>query len=311
MNKRISTNSSSEEIFNTAKTSFSEALKNSGYAYNMTYDSNTSIENPETTTETSNNDKTTKRKRNRKRKVTYFNPPFCSSVKTNIGKIFLNLVDKHFPKHHKLHKIINRNTIKVSYSCLPNLQQIINSHNRQILNKHRQNDTKPTEKRFCNCRYRSECPVGGKCLEQNVIYKATVLEEDNNKQKFYIGLTSNSFKTRFNQHQSSFRLDKKRNSTTLSNYIWTLKDRDRKFRINWEILRKTNMLPLGQTCTLCIEEKLFILRESKNPDNLNSRTEMFSQQCPHHRKYSLSTTTSNTLQPEESPTMDAGDETNL
>ena len=154
--------------------------------------------------------------------------------------------------------------------------------------------------------------VEGKCLEQNVIYKATVIEESNNNHRFYIGLTSNSFKTRFNQHQSSFRLENKRNTTTLSNYIWTLKENNREFRIAWEILRKTNMMQLGHTCTLCIEEKLFIMREFPNPNSLNFRTEMLSQ-CSHVRKRNLAsiTTTSNAFQPEESSAMDADDETNL
>ena len=35
-----------------------------------------------------------------------------------VAKIFLSLIDKHFPKNSKLCKIFNRNTIKVSYSCL-------------------------------------------------------------------------------------------------------------------------------------------------------------------------------------------------
>ena len=42
----------------------------------------------------------------------------------NIGKIFLKLVDKHFPKSNKLHKIFNRNTSKVSCSCAENMTQI-------------------------------------------------------------------------------------------------------------------------------------------------------------------------------------------
>ena len=40
----------------------------------------------------------------------WFNPPF--SIK--IGRYFLNLVEKHFPREHKFHKIFNRNNIKVS-----------------------------------------------------------------------------------------------------------------------------------------------------------------------------------------------------
>ena len=57
----------------------------------------------------------------RKRHITWFNPPFTSNVKSNIGKRFLTLIDQHFPKNHPLHKICNRNTLKLSYSCMDNM----------------------------------------------------------------------------------------------------------------------------------------------------------------------------------------------
>ena len=62
-----------------------------------------------------------KSKRKRKpRKIIYFNPPFSKSVKTNVIKLFLSMIDKHFPKGHKLHKCFNRNTVKATY-CLVSL----------------------------------------------------------------------------------------------------------------------------------------------------------------------------------------------
>ena len=36
----------------------------------------------------------------------------ASKVKTNIDKIFLWFLDKHFPKHHKYYKQFNRNSFK-------------------------------------------------------------------------------------------------------------------------------------------------------------------------------------------------------
>ena len=49
----------------------------------------------------------------RKRKTVWFNSPFNKSVTTNVGKRFLNLVDKYFRKEHKSHKIFKKNTSKV------------------------------------------------------------------------------------------------------------------------------------------------------------------------------------------------------
>ena len=42
-------------------------------------------------------------------------------IKTNVGKIFLRLLKRHFPKENPLHKIFNKNTLKVSYSCMGNV----------------------------------------------------------------------------------------------------------------------------------------------------------------------------------------------
>ena len=39
-------------------------------------------------------------KRVQARKVIWFNPPYSSHVKTNVGKTFMKLIVKHFPKHH-------------------------------------------------------------------------------------------------------------------------------------------------------------------------------------------------------------------
>ena len=116
------------------------------------------------------------KKRRRNRSVLWYNPPFNKAVTTNIGRKFLGLVDKHFKKDRKdkLNKIINRHTVKISYSCTPNMQAIIKSHNTQTLNMHsakKASNSQATKK--CNCRKASEYPVQGECLSQAVIYKAS------------------------------------------------------------------------------------------------------------------------------------------
>ena len=108
------------------------------------------------------------KKRNRKRNIIWFNPPFNKNIKTNIGKTFLKLIDKHFPRSSKLHKIFNRNTIKVSYSCTENMSMIIKKHNKKIIN----NKATPTTP-LCNCRKKTECPLNGNCQQPSVIYQAT------------------------------------------------------------------------------------------------------------------------------------------
>ena len=54
--------------------------------------------------------------------ITYIicNPPFNQCVSTNIVKVLLKLLDNHFPRSSILHKIFNRNSVKVSSSCTLN-----------------------------------------------------------------------------------------------------------------------------------------------------------------------------------------------
>ena len=55
---------------------------------------------------------------------------YCYQLGCSVHRI---LLDKHFHKNHKLHKIFNQNNVKVSYSCIPNVSSIVNSHNQKIL----------------------------------------------------------------------------------------------------------------------------------------------------------------------------------
>ena len=65
-------------------------------------------------------------------KIIWFNPPYNKNIKS-IGREFLHLIDQRFRAGHKLRKICNRNTLKLSYSCMANVQQIIKGHNQAIL----------------------------------------------------------------------------------------------------------------------------------------------------------------------------------
>ena len=114
-------------------------------------------------------------KRNKLRKVIWFNPLFNQNVKTSIRKIFLKLDKQHFPKHHKLDKIFNKNTLKLSYCCMKNMPSIIKQHNVNILS------AESNEKRSCNCRNKECCPLEGHCLRECMVYEAKVSTEDNFK----------------------------------------------------------------------------------------------------------------------------------
>jgi len=135
---------------------------------------------------------------------------------TNVGRTFLKILDEEFPESHVFHKIFNGKTVKISYSCMPNLKQKIDGNNKSALQK---TSTPPTLK-ACNCQRPADCPMTGDCLRSSVVYQATVTTEDSWPAQSYIGLTENSFKTRFANHKSSFNEPKKRLGTELSKHVW-------------------------------------------------------------------------------------------
>ena len=106
ISSRISTLSCNEDEFNKITRLYNDALKSTGYHENIRY--------------VKNQDQGLSRKRNRSRKIISFNAPYSQNVETNVAKTFLRLIDKRFPKSHKLHKIFNKNNLKVSYSCPTN-----------------------------------------------------------------------------------------------------------------------------------------------------------------------------------------------
>ena len=73
----------------------------------------------------------------------------------------------------------------------------------------------------CKCRGKEECPLNGQCQTDKLIYQATVNTE---KTENYIGLTVNTFKTRWDGHKNTFNHEEKAGKTTLSGYIWQLKN---------------------------------------------------------------------------------------
>ena len=101
----------------------------------------------------------------------------------------------------------------------------------------------------------------------------------------YYGLIENEFKIRCSQHKSSFR-DKTRNQTTLSSYIWKLKDRKIPRVVNWSIKARGHPFSSGgRACDLCLTEKLTILTADQN-SMLNKRDELL-EACRHRRKHLL------------------------
>ncbi len=177
INKRISALSADEQTFHESAPIYQNALRHSNFDHKLDY----MKQAPQKT------------RRNRQRNIIWFNPPFSKNVKTNIAHNFLCLIDKHFPPNHKLHKIFNRNTVKVGYSCMNNVKSIISKHNTRITGK-----SKPQCEVIdpCTCRDKKTCPLQEKCMTKDIVYKATVTTSNTNSTKHYIGMTASTFKER-------------------------------------------------------------------------------------------------------------------
>ena len=268
ISERISRLSCDETEFDKAATQYNEALKSSGFKASITYKS---------VSET-----TTRKKANRRRKITWFNSPYSRSVKTNVGRTFLSLVDRHFTPNNPLHRLFNRSNMKVSYSCMNNMANIIEKHNLKIQRKSRGADDEISDN-TCNCRVKPDCPLNGECKSNNIVYEATVTAEDGTMRN-YIGMTEHSFKTRFADHKQSFEKKKYATKTSLSRYLWKLNESGIKYSIKWSIIQRARTYRGGsRQCNLCLAEKLCILNADKR-FLLNKKSELISS-CRHKNKF--------------------------
>ena len=191
----------------------------------------------------------------------------------NIAKKFLSMIDRHFPTGSALGKHFNISTVKVSYSSMPIMAQIILGHNMKVTGSSTQMETKG-----CNCRSQPY-PLEGKCKTTNFVYKITGEASGTTKQ--YIGLTSNTFKDRFTGHKASFTHHKHAHKMTLSSHIWELKDEQTSYNQHWSVL---SLAPLYsrrvRICHLCLMEKTQIsLADPRTM--LNKRNEIVAKCCHH------------------------------
>ena len=138
INKRLTNISSDEQVFNEAIAPYQQPLEESGYNFKLKFDPQAK--------------QATRKSKARKRKITWYNPPWDNNVKTNLGRKFLLIVDKCFPKNHPLNKIFNRHTLKLSYSCMPNMKAVISSHNKNMLAQDGATAARLQQPRTCNCR---------------------------------------------------------------------------------------------------------------------------------------------------------------
>ena len=170
----------------------------------------------------------------------------------------MKLTDKHFKHDNILHKIFNRKTLKISYSCTKNISQIINNHNKEIIKEFqdRVNNNKSinnSKQKQCNCKTRNDCPMNGLCDLDNVVYQGIIYPKEDINDK----------------------------------HFWGLKNKGLTPEIQWSILKRSNTLKsFDNRCNLCFEEKLHILLYSEPEKLSNKRSELIAR-CRHRAKFKL------------------------
>ena len=271
INQRLFEISSNKEVFLEAIPPYQEELVKCGYQDKLAWLGEGEV--------------LQRKKRKRSHKVIWFNPPYSLNVQTNVGREFLNLLDKHFPRGNPLHKHLNRNKIKISYRCLPNMGRKIANHNSKILRQTCNPTPKPQA--TCNCQKskKADCPIPGACNQAGVVYEATVATADGRTES-YVGLARN-FKRRWPKHKSTLQNRNADGQTTLSNYVHKMSDENLDRKVTWKVLDSNipDFDTVTGTCKLCTREKFQI---ALNPSvaSLNSRIEIFSH-CRHKALYIL------------------------
>ena len=127
-----------------------------------------------------------------------FNPSYSFNVQTNTGKVFVKLVRKHLPRSHKFNKIFHLNTIKICYSLMANLKNLIKQNNLKILGR-----DQGKIQQSCKCRMKKTCPLNGERLRQRMVYMAEVTTNTIYKEDY--GAPDGEFKSRYNNDIQSFR----------------------------------------------------------------------------------------------------------
>ena len=264
VNRRLCRLSSTREDFLSVVEPYQEALDKAGYNHQLLYQE----PDPPAATPAAS-------RRSRTRRVTWFNPPFSQSICTNIGQKFLNLIDSCFPPEHELRKVVNRNTVKVSYSTMPNMAQQMNQHNAKVS---RGEQVEPSG--GCNGhRGGNQCPLPGNCMAKGVVYSAEVTDTSTGEKETYTGLTDGTMRDRISKHMGNCRT-RHEPGTRLSTHVRKLQDRGAPYNITWQILsRASSFNPTTGMCRLCLKEKYLIMFAPATA-SLNKRSEVYSS-CRH------------------------------
>ena len=144
-----------------------------------------------------------------------------------MANVFFHLINKLFPTEHKFQEIFNWNTSRLTHSCLPILQSLINNYNQNILWEQLQ-----IIPRTCNCVKEENCSVNNICLTESSLYYATVTCDEKNYTKLYKRICKTTFR-KGKPHYLNTPICK--NDLKISTEYWTLKTNQPNPKLSWQI----------------------------------------------------------------------------
>ena len=134
------------------------------------------------------------------------------------------------------------------------MSSMIKSHTKKVINK----DVK--ESKSCNWLVKSKYPLNGQPQVSDIIYKCNVLSPDK-PNKVYLGNPEDDFKKRIYNHRKLFNNKGSANDSTLSRYIWELKETSNSsLTLVRPIAKKVPPYSnISKKCLLCLHKKLEII----------------------------------------------------
>ena len=97
-----------------------------------------------------------------KNKITWFKQLYQKNV--------LKIIGQAFPRQPCSTHNFKQKKVKTSCGCLKNINSVIFTNNKNILNR-------GTQLFKCNCWNKESCTLNGECLTPHVVYRATVNED--------------------------------------------------------------------------------------------------------------------------------------
>ena len=121
---------------------------------------------------------------------------------------------------------------------MPNMKSIFSSHNKALLSDYNLSQTQ-TNKIECNRSKKDQCPLDGKCLTQNVVYRTTVSTQSSSER--YVGLPTN-FKERYRNHTTSFDIKARETKLNCQNTFGHSKTITNLLTSGGELLRSADLI---------------------------------------------------------------------